>query len=60
MAAAIQGLAIHPRPDGYKKIKARDGYRIRVGNFRLIYTVDDGRVTVVVVKVGARSDVYGH
>jgi len=59
VVAAIQELADHPRPDGCKKLKARDGYRIRVGDFRVIYTVDDGRVTVVVVKVGARGDVYG-
>ncbi|MFV2197378.1 type II toxin-antitoxin system RelE family toxin [Nocardiopsis sp. LOL_012] len=56
---AIEGLAGDPRPDGCKKLKAKDGYRIRVGDYRVVYTVDDSRITVVVVKVGARGDVYG-
>lgn len=55
---AVADLADDPRPDGCKKLKARDGYRIRVGDYRVVYTVDDGQITVVVVKVGARGDVY--
>ncbi|MEU0241183.1 type II toxin-antitoxin system RelE/ParE family toxin [Nocardiopsis sp. NPDC006198] len=45
---AIADLADDPRPDGCKKLKARDGFRIRVGDYRVVYTVDDGRITVVV------------
>jgi mRNA interferase RelE/StbE len=56
---AVANLADNPRPDGCKKLTARDGYRIRVGDYRVVYTVDDGQITVVVVKVGARGDVYG-
>ncbi len=59
IAAAIAQLADEPRPSGYKKLKARTGYRIRVGDHRVIHTVDDGRITVVVVKVGSHGDVYG-
>lgn len=59
VVTAIRELAEDPRPDGCKKLKARDGYRIRVGNFRVVYTVGDGRITVVVIKIGARGDVYG-
>ena len=59
VVAAIRELAEDPRPDGCKKLKAEDGYRIRVGDFRVVYTVDDGRITVVVVEIGARGDVYG-
>ncbi|WDZ92182.1 type II toxin-antitoxin system RelE/ParE family toxin [Nocardiopsis sp. HUAS JQ3] len=55
---AVADLADDPRPDSCKKLKARDGYRIRVGDYRVVYTVDDGQITVVVVKVGARGDVY--
>ncbi|MCK9873265.1 type II toxin-antitoxin system RelE/ParE family toxin [Nocardiopsis dassonvillei] len=55
---AVADLADDPRPDGCKKLKARDGYRIRVGDYRVVYTIDDGQITVVVVKVGARGDVY--
>ena len=58
VVTAIADLADAPRPDGCKKLKARDGYRIRVGDHRVVYTVDDGRITVVVVKVGPRGDVY--
>ncbi|WP_444962760.1 type II toxin-antitoxin system RelE family toxin [Nocardiopsis sp. M1B1] len=55
---AVADLADDPRPDGCKKLKARDGYRIRVGGYRVVYTIDDGQITVVVVKVDARGDVY--
>ncbi|MFY7069275.1 type II toxin-antitoxin system RelE family toxin [Nocardiopsis changdeensis] len=55
---AIAELAEEPRPVGCKKLKARDGYRVRIGDHRVIYTIDDGRVTVVVIKVGPRGDVY--
>ncbi|WP_150243264.1 type II toxin-antitoxin system RelE family toxin [Nocardiopsis quinghaiensis] len=55
---AVANLADDPRPDGCKKLKARDGYRIRVGDYRVVYTIDDGQIIVVVVKVGARGDVY--
>ncbi|GAA1084998.1 type II toxin-antitoxin system RelE family toxin [Nocardiopsis metallicus] len=58
VVAAIADLADAPRPDGCKKLKARDGYRIRVGDHRVVYTVDDGQITVVVIKVGPRGDVY--
>ncbi|WP_017609619.1 type II toxin-antitoxin system RelE family toxin [Nocardiopsis xinjiangensis] len=59
VATAIRELAEDPRPDGCKKLEARDGYRIRVGNLRVVYTVGDGRITIVVIKIGARGDVYG-
>ncbi|MDT0328038.1 type II toxin-antitoxin system RelE family toxin [Nocardiopsis lambiniae] len=55
---SIADLAEEPRPVGCKKLKARYGYRIRIGNHRVIYTIDDGQVTVVVVKIGPRGDVY--
>ncbi|GAA1451807.1 type II toxin-antitoxin system RelE/ParE family toxin [Nocardiopsis tropica] len=48
-----------PRPDGCRKLEAGDGFRVRVGDYRVVCTVDDGRITVVVVKVGSRGDVYG-
>lgn len=57
---AIADLADDPRPGGCKKLKARDGYRIRVGDYRVVYTVDASRITVVVVKVGPRGGVYDH
>jgi mRNA interferase RelE/StbE len=56
--AAIAGLADNPRPYGYKKLKGEDAYRIRVGDYRVIYEIDDGKITVTVVSVGHRKDIY--
>lgn len=55
---AITGLAENPRPQGYIKLKGEEAYRIRVGNYRIIYEIDDGKITVTVVAVGHRKDIY--
>jgi len=55
---AMYSLAENPRPHGYIKLKGRAGYRIRVGNYRIIYNVFDNILTVDVVTVGNRRDVY--
>jgi mRNA interferase RelE/StbE len=55
---AIEALTDEPRPHGCKALQGRDGYRVRVGDWRVIYTVDDRAVTVLVVKVGPRGSVY--
>ncbi len=56
---AIDALAKNPRPDGVKKLKGKDNqYRIRVGDYRIIYTIEDQKLLIVVVQLGARSDVY--
>ena len=55
----IDALANEPRPSGMVKLAGEDGlYRIRVGNYRIIYTIEDDRLLVLVVKVGHRRDVY--
>ena len=54
----VRGLAADPRPPGAKALQGRSGYRIRVGDYRVLYTVDDGVVEVWVVRVGHRRDVY--
>lgn len=60
IATAIDGLANEPRPPGCKKLRgATNAYRIRVGDYRLIYTVEDDRLTVAVLKIGHRKDIYG-
>jgi mRNA interferase RelE/StbE len=41
-----------------KKLKGEDAYRIRVGNYRVIYEIDDGKIIVIVVSVGHRKDIY--
>lgn len=56
---AIYDLEQNPFPPGLETIRGADAlYRIRVGNFRIIYGVDGGTVTVGVVRVGDRKDVY--
>lgn len=56
--AAIYRLADDPRPFGCKKLKGRDGYRIRVGDYRILYNISDKVLTIDVVALGHRSDIY--
>ncbi len=58
VVTAIGTLAQNPRPPGCEKLSAMEKYRIRVGDYRVVYGIDDELVTVVVVKVGHRRDVY--
>ena len=59
VASAIDELAEDSRPVNCKKLKdTTDTYRIRIGDYRVIYTMDDSIVTVEVVKVGNWKDVY--
>jgi mRNA interferase RelE/StbE len=58
IAAALKELAANPRPHGYKKLKGRPGYRIRVGDYRIIYQVKDNILTVFILIIGNRKDVY--
>jgi len=55
---AIENLSENPRPTGYKKLVARPGYRIRVGNYRIIYLIEDNVLTVFVIDIGHRKDIY--
>jgi mRNA interferase RelE/StbE len=55
----ILALAAEPRPKGNKTLKGQKGlYRLRVGNYRVVYQVRDDVFTVLIVKVGHRRDVY--
>ena len=55
----IKSLAAQPRPSGSEKIAGRPNlYRVRQGNYRVIYSVDDETLVVDVMKVGHRRDVY--
>ena len=55
---AIGGLGENPRPPGCKKLKCRDEYRIRVGDYRVIYEIRGAVLVVLVVKVSHRSAAY--
>lgn len=54
----IGQLAGEPRPPGSKKLSGRGKYRIRQGAYRIVYSIADNELVVVVVKVGHRKDVY--
>lgn len=55
---AIRALAQDPRSPGCLRLTGRDGWRLRVGDYRVIYEVDDAGRTVTVLHVGHRRDVY--
>ena len=55
---ALKALAANPRPHGYKKLKGRSGYRIRVADYRIIYNINDNILTVFVLDIGHRKDIY--
>jgi len=55
---AIIELEENPRPSGYKKLKGRDGYRIRTGNYRIIYDIFDTDLIVDIITLGHRKDIY--
>lgn len=55
---AVRSLAENPRPAGTKKLTGREAWRIRTGNYRVIYEIHDDTLVVLVVSVGHRQDVY--
>lgn len=55
---AIQNLTVNPRPNGYKKLKGRDGYRIRIADYRVIYEVFDSTLIIDVIDLGHRKEIY--
>lgn len=56
---AIALLAEDPRPPASRPLRGRPGYRVRVGDYRIIYTVQDDVLLIVVVTLGHRREVYG-
>ena len=59
IAAKIDSLALEPRPHGCEKLSGYDDlYRVRVGDYRIVYGVEDRLVLIVVLKVGNRAEVY--
>ena len=55
----IEALADNPRPQGSVKLSGLEFYRIRSGDYRIVYEIVDKFLVVTVIKVGHRSDVYG-
>jgi mRNA interferase RelE/StbE len=54
----ITNLSTDPRPPGSKKLTGEEKYRIRQGNYRILYSTEDEIVTVTIIKVGLRRDAY--
>ena len=57
---SIEKLSENPRPNGVKKLKGNeeDLYRIRIGDYRVIYSIDDGVRIIDIRKIGHRKDIY--
>jgi len=51
-------LQFNPRPVGIKKLQGEDGFRLRVGDYRILYTIDDHMKLVTIFAIGHRREVY--
>lgn len=58
IADVLNDLQINPRPPGAKKLTAQEGYRIRKGDYRILYIVHDQGLLVRVYRIGHRREVY--
>lgn len=58
VAGILDALERNPRPPGAKKLVGPEGYRVRKGDYRILYTIDDPARLVRVYRIGRRSDVY--
>jgi mRNA interferase RelE/StbE len=58
LIAAIRRLVACPRPPGVKKLAGREAWRIRVGVYRVIYEIADADLTILVVEIGHRRELY--
>lgn len=56
--AAISGLGNDPRPPGCKRLTGREGWRIRIGDYRVLYEIRDFELFVIVIDVGHRREIY--
>ena len=54
----ILSLQETPKPQGIKKLRHREEYRLRVGDYRVLYTIDDSDKSVTIVAVGHRKEIY--
>ena len=54
----VEKLGDDPRPIGCEKLTGEELYRVRQGNYRIVYSIQDNELTVWVIKVGHRKDIY--
>ena len=53
----IEALTLEPRPAGCEKLTGKEYYRVRQGNYRIVYSIQDEELTVLVIKVSHRKDI---
>ncbi len=58
IVARLLALEENPRPTGVKKLQGQESYRLRAGDYRILYTIDDKSKKVFIVAVGHRREVY--
>jgi mRNA interferase RelE/StbE len=58
IVARIQGLSTTPRPPGCEKLSGQERYRVRQGAYRIVYSVNDGESSLLIIKVGHRKEIY--
>ena len=58
IVARIQALADDPRPVGAEKLSGQERYRVRQGDYRILYEIEDQVLRIMVVKIGHRREVY--
>jgi mRNA interferase RelE/StbE len=58
MLLKMEALCDNPRPPGSVKLSGMEYYRIRHGDYRIIYEIEDSRLIIVVIKVGHRREIY--
>jgi len=54
----IEALTLDPRPAGCEKLTGKEYYRVRQGNYRIVYSIQDNELTVWVIKISHRKDIY--
>lgn len=54
----ILSLSVNPRPAGCEKLSGQEKYRLRQGNYRIVYSIEDDMLIVTIVKIGHRKEIY--
>ena len=54
----IRSLSSNPRPPGCEKLSSDEKYRVRQGRYRIIYSIEEDKLVVLVIKIGHRKEVY--
>jgi len=58
LVATLDDLAVDPRPPGAKRLTNHPGYRVRKGDYRILYVIDDDKRVIRVLRMGHRRDIY--